>query len=108
MVTVLLVILLAYYLFFEIRINQCDINIHEAAFLYPSPFPPVFDILGKLGYGGAEHSSIINSVNKKLIIATTDNRVLISVRTMLSVFHVLSFLVLILNSLTLVIIIPIL
>lgn len=75
MVTILLVILLAFHLFFEIRINQWDINIHEVAFLYPSSFPPVFDILGKLGYGGAERSSIINIVNKKLIIATTVYRV---------------------------------
>lgn len=64
MVTILLVILLAFHLFFKIHFNQYDINVHEVAFLYHSSFSPVFDYLGKLGYGGAEHSSIINSVNK--------------------------------------------
>lgn len=61
----------------------------------------------ELGYGGVEHSSIIYSVNKKLIVATIYG-VLIWAGTMLSVFYVLSFLVFILNPVKLVIIIHIL
>jgi hypothetical protein len=50
------------YLFFEMHINQYDVNIHEAAFLYFSLFPPMSGILGKLEYDWLQHSSLFNSL----------------------------------------------
>lgn len=61
---------------------------------------------GPLGYGGAEYCSLINSFNKILITATVYS-VLICVGNMRSLFHVLSFLMLILNPLRLFTLIPI-